>query len=289
MIQLPLQVKVPLKQVRWQLRRTQAGLRWGNAELQRMPVVIANSMPKSGSHLIIQILEGLPQIGPFVNPGVPPLNRNERNDKQPDDVIIQKLHRLKPGDFTYCYLPAKEPFVSELLNPRIAPIFVSRDPRDTIISHVFYATELNPKHQLRPYYRDVLKTMEERIDATIHGINDGEYRLGNVAVKYRAYLPWFEHPEVLCLRFEDLVLDRNASIARILDLLAAHGFTPRVSRDEAIQKLAGSIQPKRSGTFRKGQPGNWREHFTAANIRHFKEKTGDLLIQMGYEKNRDWK
>jgi len=289
MIRLPLQVKEPLKQIRWQLRRTQAGLRWSHDELQRMPVVIANSMPKSGSHLIIQILEGLPQIGPFVNPGMPPLNRNERNDKQPDEVIIQKLRRLKPGDFTYCYLPAKEQFVSELLNPRIAPIFVSRDPRDTIISHVFYATELHPKHQLRPYYRDVLKTMEERIDATISGIDEGEYRLGNIAAKYRLYLPWFDHPEVLCLRFEDLVLDRATSISRILDLLAAHGFAPRVSRDQAIEALARSIQPKRSGTFRKGQPGNWREHFTAANIRHFKEKTGDLLIQMGYEKNRDWK
>jgi hypothetical protein len=253
-----------------------------------MPVVIANSMPKSGSHLIIQILEGLPQIGPFVNPGVPPLNRNERNEKQTDEEIIRKLHRLKPGDFTYCYLPARDYFVTELLNPRYASIFVSRDPRDTIVSHVFYATEGNPRHQLRPYYRDVLKNMEERIDATIFGIQDPAFPLADIAIKYNEYIHWFDHPEVLCLRFEDLVLERSTAIGRILDLLAAHGFTPRVPREEAVRLLAGSVQPKRSGTFRKGQPGNWREHFTPANIRHLKEKTGDLLVKLGYEKNGDW-
>ena len=83
-------VRSALKLLRWKMRRYQAMLHWGSGELQRMPVVIGNSMPKSGSHLIIQILEGLPKIGPFVNPGVPPLNRDEENAIQPPQSILTK-------------------------------------------------------------------------------------------------------------------------------------------------------------------------------------------------------
>ena len=42
----------------------------------------------------------------------------------------------------------------------------------------------------------------------------------------------------------------------------------------------------KSGTFRKGQPGNWQEHFTQANKAHFKATAGDLLIRLGYEQRQ---
>lgn len=285
---LPIGVKTSLKQLRWKARRVQTMLRWGAGELARMPVVIGNSMPKSGSHLIIQILEGLPQIGPFVNPGMPPLNRNEKNDIQSQSVILQKIHNLAPGDFTYCYLEAKEPYVIALTKPEIAPIFVYRDPRDMIVSHVFYATQMHVGHQMHRYYTDVLKTMEERIDAAIFGVEDEGSPLSSIALKYSRYMEWLNQQAVLSLKFEDLILKKEESIAKILDLLASHGFTPQISRSESVNKLIRSIEPKRSGTFRKGQPGNWREHFTEANIVNFKNQTGDLLQRLGYEKDLDW-
>jgi len=72
-----------LKIVRWQLRRAGAALRWGPATLASTPSVVGNAMPKSGSHLIIQVLQGLPRLGSFVNPGFPPLNRSEDNRALP--------------------------------------------------------------------------------------------------------------------------------------------------------------------------------------------------------------
>jgi sulfotransferase 6B1 len=285
---LPTGTKTHLKLLRWQARRAQAMLRWGAGELARMPIVIGNSMPKSGSHLIIQILEGLPQIGPFVNPGMPPLNRNEKNIIQPEHVIIRKIQKLASGDFTYCYLEAKEPYISALTKPEIASIFVYRDPRDMIISHVFYATEMHAGHQMHHYYTEVLKTMEERIDAAISGVEDKDSPLSSIALKYSRYMEWLHQPTVLSLRFEDLILEKEQSAAKILDHLAIHGFISRLSRSESVNALTGSIEPKRSGTFRKGQPGNWREHFTEANKANFKHQTGDLLQRLGYEMDQDW-
>jgi len=281
-------IKSSLKLIRWQARLMQAAIRWGAGELQRMPVVIGNSMPKSGSHLIIQILEGLPKIGPFVNPGMPPLNRDEENIIQTREVILRNIQRLRPGDFTYCYLKAVEPFTDALTQTGFASIFVYRDPRDMIISHVFYATQMHQGHNMHRYYTETLTTMEQRINAAIRGVEDEASPLSGIVLKYSRYMGWLEQSSVLSLRFEELILEKDKAIGRILDHLGRSGFTPQLPRNDAIQILKQSIEPKRSGTFRKGQPGNWREHFTEANKAFFKEQTSDLLQRLGYEKDQDW-
>jgi hypothetical protein len=74
----------------------------------------------------------------------------------------------------------------------------------------------------------------------------------------------------------------------MLDHLAGRGFTPQPPRQEAIAVLRGAIAPRASGTFRRGQPGEWREHFTEANKSAFKETAGDLLVRLGYEVDDQW-
>jgi hypothetical protein len=83
-------------------------------------------------------------------------------------------------------------------------------------------------------------------------------------------------------------LDQEASFGRLLKYLGERGMRLKVSREMAIQALKSSIAPQKSGTFRKGKPGGWQEHFTVKNKQVFKEIAGDLLIQMGYEKDLDW-
>jgi hypothetical protein len=98
---------------------------------------------------------------------------------------------------------------------------------------------------------------------------------------------WLEQPAVLCLRFEDDPRPPERP-DRLLSYLEQRGFTPVLSRAEEIEILQQAIAPKKSGTFRKGQPGNWREHFSEANKAFFKEQTGDLLFRLGYETSADW-
>jgi hypothetical protein len=280
--------KHELKKVRWQFRRWQTSVKWGSESLNAMPAVIGNAMPKSGSHLIIQVLQGLTQLGPFINTGFPPLNRSEDNRKLSQEEILKNIRRMKPGDITYSYLAAKEPYITELTRPGRASIFVYRDPRDMIVSHVFYATQIHEGHGMHEYYTKKLSTMEERINAAIQGVDEPGSELSPILKKYEANLGWFEVPQVLCLRFEDLILEQETALGQILDYLKLFGFQPKVSQTEAIKTLQTAIAPQRSGTFRKGKPGNWREHFTKANINLFKEQTGDLLIRMGYEKDENW-
>ena len=93
----------------------------------------------------------------------------------------------------------------------------------------------------------------------------------------------------MCLRFEDLILERESRPGTHPGLPGCSAASPRRSpAPQAVAVLAEAIAPKKSGTFRKGQPGNWREHFTPANKALFKEQAGDLLIHLGYEQDNSW-
>ena len=281
-------LKHSLKLGRWRVRRLTSAMRWRSVSQSSLPAVLGNAMPKSGSHLIIQVLQGLTGLGPFVNGGFPPVNRGEDNSKLPEKVILANIQRMQPGDIAYGYLKAQEPFISTLTAPGRASVFVYRDPRDMIVSHVFYATQMHKGHWMHRYYTETLHTMEERINAAIQGVDEDGSELSDIRTKYLAYTGWLEQSQVLSMRFEDLILEREAALGRILDYLAWRGFTPQASRDQAVAVLAEAIKPKKSGTYRKGQPGNWREHFTPANKALFKAQAGDLLLSLGYEQNDSW-
>ncbi len=287
-MKIPISIKVQLKLARWQMRRMIAGAAWGPGRLSQSPAVLGNAMPKSGSHLIIQVLQGLPRLGAFVNPGFPPVNRDENNRKLTTPEILANIRRMRSGDIGYGYIGCQEPFKSSLTKPGMACVFVYRDPRDMMVSQVFYATEMNLEHGMHQYYTENLHTMEERINAAILGVEEPGAELSSVKARWDDYFGWLQTEEVLCLRFEDLILDRDAAFGRLLDYLEDRGFTAQPSRERSLKVLSQAIEPRRSGTFRKGKPGNWRDHFSEANKQAFKASTGDLLVRLGYETGDDW-
>ncbi|MDH3943175.1 MAG: sulfotransferase domain-containing protein [Anaerolineae bacterium] len=277
-----------LKRARWQARRGRAASRWGAEALASSPIVFGNAMPKSGSHLINQVITGLPQVGPFVKSGYPPVNRFEDNSNLSEAQIVANLQQLQPGDIAYGYLRAQQPFLDLLSQPGFATIFIYRDPRDVVVSQVFYASEMYREHGMHDYYTRELSTTAERIAAAIQGVDRPGLHLRSIASRYHVYSGWLEQPQVLSIRFEQLIQQQEIALNAILDFLAGRGFTPIAPRSQVVVALASAVSPQRSGTFRKGRPGNWREHFTSENKRLMKDVTGDLLVRLGYEKDMDW-
>lgn len=279
---MPHRLKHTLKRLRYRVRRSAAARRWGADALDKTPALLGNAMPKSGSHLIIQVLEGLTELGPFVNPGFPPVNRREDNSKKPEAETLAEVRDMLPGEIRYGYLHGEEPWTSAATGPGRAVVFVYRDPRDWVVSQVFYATDMHAGHMLHEHYNR-LPTLEDRINAAIEGVREPGVTAPPLVERYSHYLGWLGVPGVLTLRFEDLILNRTGALERILDYLKTFNFQPSAGRREALDKLNAAISPLRSGTFRKGQPGEWREHFTAENIRRFEAAAGDLLDRLGYE------
>jgi len=93
---------------------------------------------------------------------------------------------------------------------------------------------------------------------------------------------------VMCIRFEDLIHQRDAILAVMLDEVESTGYKITMPREKALSILAQAIRPRKSHTFRTGKTGGWREHFTVEHKNLFKDVAGDLLVKLGYEKDNDW-
>jgi len=277
-------VKRFLKVGRLQYRRWLASRSWGRAALHQAPKVFGIALPKGGSHFIHQTLSGLAEIGPFIKPGFPPVDRFEDNSPLSKTEILSNIDRMISGEIRYGYIPCVEPFLQSLTKPDRATVFIYRDPRDLIVSHVFYATDMYPGHGMNEYYKQ-LHSMEARINVAIEGSRIKDFELPSVWERYQPYLNWINTPEVLSIRFEDLILSREDTLGKILDYIEGFGVIISIPRQEAIEKVGSAIKPKKSGTFRKGKPGNWQEHFTSDNKKRFQEVAGDLLSKLGYEEN----
>lgn len=283
------QTKRQLKLIRLERRRAQAAKKWGKEALDRSPMIFGNAIPKAGSHLLIQILLGLTEIGPFVDPGFPPINRFEGNTRLELPERIEELNRMRSGDIRYGYAGCKEPLLSAITGPGRASVFIYRDPRDLLVSNVFYAKDIHTGHGMHDYYSKVLTTIEECINVEIEGCDLPGLGLPTVWQRYAEHFGWFERDDVFCVKFEDLILNKEQAIGGLLDYIEGYGVKFAVSRPQAIEVLSQSIIPKKSGTFRKGQPGNWKSYFTEDNKRRFKAVAGDLLTRFGYEESdQDW-
>jgi hypothetical protein len=211
----------------------------------------------------------------------------ESGRPRPLAAIQAQLGRLLPGDIAYGHLHAFPEVVAELCSPRFASYFIYRDPRDVVVSHVFYVTDLNNRHVHHAYYAG-LPDFEARLRVSILGRPELDVPFPNIAARFEPYLPWLERPEVLALRYEDLLADLEASLQRIFAHAVERGFRSSLPEQQAVARLAAAVQPERSPTFRSGKSGGWRDHFSNASKDLFKETTGDLLLRLGYEQNQNW-
>jgi hypothetical protein len=109
-----------------------------------------------------------------------------------------------------------------------------------------------------------------------------------VRQRYAGVFQWLEEPTTLCIRFEDLINQREKTLNQMLDQLEKTGFKIPTPRAEAINILVDAIQPNKSHTFRSGKTGGWKEHFTPQHKALFKDVAGDLLVRLGYEKDNNW-
>ena len=88
------------------------------------------------------------------------------------------------------------------------------------------------------------------------------------------------HPDILVLRYEELVGDESVAFDRIFDF---YGLTLLERRIGGWLVRRFAWKPGRSDAHvRDPTPGQWREHFTPRVERAFRERHPDLLERLGY-------
>lgn len=274
---------------RW-LRRRAAQRKFPSIDLNSQPILFGNSFPKSGTHLLTQILAGFTRLGPAVESGLPPILTfvGETGRQRSTADILSDLARLLPGDIGYGHLHATSEILDILCGKGFASYFIYRDPRDIVVSHVYYVTDLNNKHVHHDFYVNNLSTFDDRLEVSILGRPDLQVPFPDIRARFEPYLAWLNRREVLSLRYEDLLADIRPELERIYDHALTRGFRFQTDKSAAIEVLQASIKPSESPTFRTGITGGWKKQFSPAMKTLFKKVTGDLLIRLGYEQNQNW-
>jgi hypothetical protein len=281
-----------MKSIRRMIRPTgktiQAILRWKRLSFNDAPSIFGNSKPKSGSHLLLQILNGFTQTMPYKYVEADPIRTIQKEGRRKKkEEILNELKQTPRGVIGWGYVEASPENVAFLCQPDRVNYFIYRDPRDMLISQVHFATDMHEEHGMHEYYNS-LPDFGERLKVAITGIDRNGLYMVSVSQRYEGVFQWLEQKNVMCLRFEDLINNRDATLNAMLDEVEKTGFKIPTPREKAITLLVDAIQPKKSHTFRSGSTGGWREHFTDDHKKLFKDVAGDLLVRLKYEKDNDW-
>ncbi|WKZ41189.1 MAG: sulfotransferase domain-containing protein [Anaerolineales bacterium] len=269
-------------------KTAQAIWRWKRFSFNDAPPIFGNSKPKSGSHLLLQILNGFTQIMPYRYVDADPVRTIEKNGRRKTkEEILDELKQIPDGVIGWGYVDATPENASFLIQTGRVNFFIYRDPRDMLVSQVFFATDMHEEHGMHAHYKS-LPDFGARLNVAITGIDKDGLKMVSVKQRYEGVFAWLKQKNVMCIRFEDLINNRDATLLSMLDEVEKTGYKILTPREKALSILVEAIQPKKSHTFRSGKTGGWTQHFTAEHKKLFKEVAGDLLVRLGYEKSNDW-
>jgi len=280
-------LKSSLRSILYQTEKEMQRIRFAS-QSQDLPILLGISFPKSGTHLLDQILLGFANVAPYAKRvhSFYAEYEGESGVKRTPEHALRWLDSLRPCDVASAHLFARPEAVARVCTEKFAPYFIFRDPRDVVVSHVFYVTDMEARHVHHNYYQS-LPDFNARLKVSILGRPNAGIEFPNIADRFEPYLGWLNRPEVLTIHFEDLIHARTATLTSIMDHLLSR-VPLQASRQLILDSLEASINPTKSPTFRSGKTGEWKKHFTEEHKKTFKEVAGDLLVKLGYEKDNDW-
>lgn len=249
--------------------------------------VICNSFPKSGTFLLFNILnmiDNLEDKGNFIA-------QHPSRKKNPiqNGLIKKKLERLFKNELIASHIFFSEEIREFIVDRKLVNYFIYRDPRDVVISESFYLSDMNKWHLLHKYFRK-LESLEDKINLSILG-NDfllTNVNYLNIAQRFNLYKGWLSCSNTFSVKYEDLI--GNAKDKFINKILHFYFLNTNSTVIEEIFKPSASYEVhfSKSHTFREGGSNKWKKYFSKSNKENFKKVAGDLLIELGYEKDYNW-
>lgn len=250
------------------------------------PPVVVNSFPKSGTHLLLQIVQVLPALrdwGLFLA-STPSFTFKET----PTRKMASNISEIANRELVLAHMFFSKDVHSALLGRSTVNYFIFRDPRDVVISEAHYLTYSNKCHKLHKFFKS-LPDMNSRILFSIRGAKHSFFNgYPNINRRFNRYKPWINQTNVLSIKFEDLLSSkRNESIQRIMQFYTDK-VNDKIDVENLVQNALVNINPLKSHTFREGKPSTWKELFTPTHKAEFKKIAGNLLIELEYEQDHSW-
>jgi hypothetical protein len=218
---------------------------------------------------------------------------------------LRKTGKRLVGDKTVLLGPE---VVEEIgaIYPEARVIHIIRDGRDVVVSTMHHrwnqaedrdgTVELTPDQLAK---REAYRKNPRALLESGEGIFPDGWLRGNAAkwnarvsrsIKDGPALLGANYREV---RYEDLLRRPGEEVRQLLEFLEVDASEQTVERcvsAASFERLAGgrSRGQEAASFFRKGIAGDWKNTFTEQDRQDFKAVAGDLLIELGYEKDNDW-
>lgn len=172
--------------------------------------------------------------------------------------------------------------------PDYRAFMMIRDPRDVIVSGYFSHKNSHPLGEWSDLENIRMKLNEL-------SLNDG--LLSEIDRGYA--LNWFKtvgfnNPKIKIVRFEDFVCENFRTVRDIVDFLnisISDDSLLEIVKQNTFERQTQGRSPGVENInhhFRKGISGDWKNYFTPEHCDVFNKKWGDLLINLGYEKDGSW-
>ncbi|MGN6378218.1 MAG: sulfotransferase domain-containing protein [Gaiellales bacterium] len=261
------------------------------------PRVIANGIPKGGTHLLTTLLEAYPKMrfsgrtDTLSNYRTTPMSRPTFDHSDVDwQRLRQTLDRVPQGQFLMAHFP-HAPGLGELMREMgFRHVLIIRDPRDVAVSDAAYMTSYH-RHTHHEHFA-ALPDRDAAIMQVITGFRnpDGTVALESIGERAANYAAWLDDPDIMVCRFEDLVGSggggNGEAQLEVVESVARH--IQRPLSDTQLHSVADRVWSPRSHTFRSGRIGGWRDVLTDEHRAAVKDVAGDLLVRLGYETGPDW-
>lgn len=249
--------------------------------------VLVNSVPKAGTHLLLELVRNIVGDGPWLD---------DRDVKSPEgyagflDSVDQRIAMHSAGFAFKGHIPWFPEIEAGLESRGVRVLLIVRDLRDVACSTLRWMRDLSPDW---PASRTLLTLPSDhaRLMRIIEGLTEEHPFNLDSGINWSAPLPLrFERlirwadciPETSVIRYEDLLgasgaARQNQAISGVLDGLG-------IEADAAtIRRLGESVFNPGAITFHTGSAGGWEREFSPEHRRRFVELGGDAVnSRFGY-------
>ncbi len=276
--------------------------------------IMANSLPKSGTHLLIKLLKELnferkqpglsaamirmTQRNPFrrLSTFVKKCSCNSSNgehfkiDLDNLDNCIKKKHldkyllSIDENQFISAHVPYTLELDNYLSLHNIKMIYIIRDPRAVLLSYYNHqSTDKN--YDLYYFFKN--KTLEESYLPILNGIKgNGDIVLTSLKERVNNSKGWINSANVCAIHFETLIgskgggcaVTQQNEIKKILKYLSGSSY-----KNFDIDNLANKIFDTKAPTFKNGQIDKWKTTLSEVMIKKVEEKLATEIEELGYE------
>lgn len=188
---------------------------------------------------------------------------------------------------------------SKLIKKNRKYFVLYRDPRDCVVSQIFYKMKPAQSHSVKNWKQLTKYSIDQLISKSLRFEKVREGRIGSYAeplfnsLKLALKIKKTANPNQMILRFEDLIPEFAGGPPdevrfKVFRSICHHAGVE--ASDEKVKEVmlkcwGGTKTFRDSGEKKVGQ---WKKYFTDENVKLFHRKYNYLLLGLGYETNPNW-